>query len=317
MTKTRAASLARRRPIGYWEFLGHLGFGHWSFAIFFGYQHENLSLPGAAWDIGLVWWRSFCRLIHVAARLDCQRLQPTGKSDDTNANVAAQGAFPATRWSVVLNAQDDDPAALAALCRAYWFPLYSFARRKGLADPEDLTQAFFERLLSREILGHARQERGKLRNFLLRAFANFAAEEWRRRGSQKRGGGQPVLEIDALSADERYAMEPHDATTPELEYERAWARELLRQALDKLGHAYAAAGNAGVFGALRDQLAEGSNENSYGRIATSLGMTEGSIRFAAFKLRQRYRATLHDIVAETVADVGEVEAELAHLRTLF
>ena len=136
--------------------------------------------------------------------------------EDASQEAAACAAFPKTRWSVVLEAQDDDPAALAALCSAYWFPLYSYARRRGMADAEDLTQSFFERLLSREVLGHARRERGRLRNFLLRSLTNFAAEEWRKRGAQKRGGGQPVLEFDALSAQERYALEPHAATTPEM-----------------------------------------------------------------------------------------------------
>ena len=187
----------------------------------------------------------------------------------------------------------------------------------GIADAEDLTQAFFERLLLRDVLCHARQERGKLRNFLLRSLTNFAAEEWRKRGAQKRGSGQPVLEIDALSAEERYALEPHDATTPDLEYERAWARELLRQALDKLAADYKEVSNEEVFGALRDQLAEGSADQSYQNIAAALGMSEGSVRFAAFKLRQRYRAALREIVAETVTSMEEVEAELAHLRTLF
>jgi RNA polymerase sigma-70 factor (ECF subfamily) len=218
---------------------------------------------------------------------------------------------------VILDAQNDDPTALASFCRAYWFPLYSYARRMGNADAEDLTQAFFERLLSRDVLCQARRERGRLRNFLLRSLTNFAAEEWRKRGAQKRGSGQPAVEIDALSAKERYALEPHDGTTPELEYERAWAREVLRQALDKLGAAYTAAGNGEVFGALRDQLVEGSADQRYQNIAASLGMTEGSIRFAAFKLRQRYRAALREIVAETVSNMDEVEAELAHLRTLF
>lgn len=219
----------------------------------------------------------------------------------------------------MIGAQEDDPAALATLCRAYWFPLYCFARRTGrsVPDAEDLTQAFFERLLARDLLEQARRERGKLRNFLLRSFENFAAEEWRKQGAQKRGNGQPLLEIDALSTEERLALEPRSDVTPEREYERAWARELLRQALGQLGAAYTQAGNGAVFQALREQLGDGSGERSYAAIAAELGVSEGSARFAAFKLRQRYRAVLHEIVANTVASEDEVEAELAHLRTLF
>lgn len=217
----------------------------------------------------------------------------------------------------MLDAQNSDPAALAALCGIYWYPLYFYARRAGMSDAEDLVQSFFERLLSREILTQARQERGKLRNFLLRSFNNFATEEWRRVGAQKRGGGQPAIEMNSLSAEERYALEPHDATTPELEYERVWARQLLQQALNKLDAAYAAAGNAGIFSALRGQLADDAADQSYQEIASSLGMSEGATRFAAFKLRQRYRATLREIIAETVVSHDEIEAELTHLRNLF
>lgn len=236
-----------------------------------------------------------------------------------NEGVEAGGAFPNTRWSVILEAQNEDPAALAHFCRAYHFPLYSYARRRGMSvtDAEDLTQSFFERLLSRELLGQARRERGKLRTFLLRSFTNFATEYWRKQQAQKRGSGQPLVEMDALQLEERFALEPQDNVTPEVEYERAWARELLRQAVDKLAAHYAAAGKGALFHAFRDQLLEGSSDRSYQAIAASLGLTEASARFAAFKLREQFRGILRAIVAETVADDAEVEAELLHLRGLF
>ena len=43
-------------------------------------------------------------------------------------------AFTTTRWSVVLTAQGESPAAdqaLEKLCRTYWYPLYAFVRRGG------------------------------------------------------------------------------------------------------------------------------------------------------------------------------------------
>lgn len=219
----------------------------------------------------------------------------------------------------MLEAQGDSAEALAQFCGTYWFPLYTFARRMnlGVADAEDLTQSFFERLLSRDLLGQARRDRGRLRSFLLHAFKNFATEEWRRKGAQKRGGGRPVVAIDALSAEERYALEPHDRATPEVEYERAWARELLRQAVDRLGRDYDAAGNGAVFRALRDQLTEGALGRGYLEIATTLGVSESAARFAAFKLRQRFRGVLREIVAETVAAEDEIDDELSRFRALF
>jgi hypothetical protein len=55
--------------------------------------------------------------------------------------------FPTTRWSRVVAAggcaTPDGREALAELCRAYWYPLYVFIRRKGFQpdDAQDLTQA--------------------------------------------------------------------------------------------------------------------------------------------------------------------------------
>src|SRR5436189_2112720 len=92
-------------------------------------------------------------------------------SEDTS---PARSSFPQTRWSMVLSAQADDPAALAELCRAYWYPLYCCARRLTASpdDAEDLTQGFFAALLGRQGLKTAAAERGKLRSFLLGGLKN-------------------------------------------------------------------------------------------------------------------------------------------------
>jgi hypothetical protein len=65
------------------------------------------------------------------------------------------GQLHTTRWSaVLLSAQSQAPgsqAALAELCRIYWYPIYSFIRRRG-SSPEGaqgLTQGFFLHLLDR------------------------------------------------------------------------------------------------------------------------------------------------------------------------
>jgi RNA polymerase sigma-70 factor (ECF subfamily) len=103
--------------------------------------------------------------------------------------------FPMTRWSVVLSARGGDASmatlALSELCEVYWMPLYSFARRTGKSaeDAEDLTQAFFARLIEKDLFSKANAERGKLRSFLLGAFKNFLSDEWDKSRALKRGGG--------------------------------------------------------------------------------------------------------------------------------
>src|SRR6266566_2531622 len=56
---------------------------------------------------------------------------------DTNVEQgdAARGWFQTTHWSVVLGTGLEDTAradaALSNLCRAYWYPVYSYLRRVG------------------------------------------------------------------------------------------------------------------------------------------------------------------------------------------
>ena len=77
------------------------------------------------------------------------------------------------KWSRVVRAGDPaDPearAALEGLCRDYWYPLYAFARRRGLApdDACDLVQGFFADLIERGDLAAVDPERGRFRSFLL------------------------------------------------------------------------------------------------------------------------------------------------------
>ena len=70
-------------------------------------------------------------------------------------------------------------AALATLCQRYWYPLYAFVRRLGHqpADAQDLTQAFFARLLEKQYLRAAEPERGLFRSFLETYVAARTGEE--------------------------------------------------------------------------------------------------------------------------------------------
>ena len=88
--------------------------------------------------------------------------------------------FDSTRWSVVLSAgQRGSPQALATLCESYWYPLYAYVRRrvKSVQDAQDLTQAFFTRLLEKDLLQVADPQRGRFRKrkyvaVILRGFSD-------------------------------------------------------------------------------------------------------------------------------------------------
>ncbi len=229
------------------------------------------------------------------------------------------GSFVTTHWSVVLSAgRADTPHArdaLGRLCQVYWYPLYSYVRGRGYAaeDAQDLTQEFFARLLERNWVGSADPQKGRFRSFLLTAMNHFLADDWDRVKAQKRGGGQRVLPLEAESAETRFQMEPSDPLTPEKIYERRWAQTVLETVFDQLRRAYEAEGKAKLFETLKGGLVQSRGAVPYAALAARLDLSEGALRVAVHRLRQRYRELLRAEIAHTVASPGEVEEELRYL----
>ena len=145
---------------------------------------------------------------------------------------AARTQFTTTRWGVVLAAGQSSPPgateALEKLCRAYWYPLYAYLRRSGrdTHDAQDLTQAFFARLIEKKDFALADREKGKFRFYLLGALKHFLADQHDKATALKRGGGQTFISFDAQTAEQRYHLEPADEATPEKLFERRWALTL-------------------------------------------------------------------------------------------
>jgi RNA polymerase sigma-70 factor (ECF subfamily) len=230
--------------------------------------------------------------------------------------------FVTTHWSVVLTAGRNDTtrarAALEDLCQTYWHPLYAYVRRRGHSseDAQDLTQAFFARLLERNAVGAAAPEKGRFRSFLLASLNHFLSDEWDKARAQKRGGGK-VISFDLQSAETRLGEIPVEKFTPEKAFEHRWAITLLEQVYQRLGEEYRAQDKGTLFDALRTTLAGASDAAPYAELAKQLGLSEGAVKVSVHRLRQRYRGLLRDTIADTVSGPDEVEDELRYLfRTL-
>lgn len=231
-------------------------------------------------------------------------------------------AFGSTRWSVVRAAGGDGPAARAALetlCRDYWLPVYGFVRRRvpNRDDALDLTQGFFADLLERRSVDAAERSRGRFRAFLLTALKNYLANARAKAAAGKRGGGRPLLSLDAQTADGRLGRQPVDAATPDRHFERLWAVAVLDRALGRLEAEQAAAGRAAAFRTLRPLLTGDDGAEGYAAPARELGLTEQAARAAVYRLRKRYRDLLRDEIARTVSSPDEIDEELRRLFTAF
>jgi RNA polymerase sigma factor (sigma-70 family) len=227
--------------------------------------------------------------------------------------------FPTTNWSRIVAAGDPSVPlareALAELCRAYWFPLYAYIRRRGYAPDRalDLTQDLFVRLLEKDVLAAADPARGRFRTFLRAVCADFLANRRDRENTLKRGGGRPIVPIDSNEAEGRYARELAHELTPERIFDRNWALILLGRVLEQLREEYHAAGQATTFEALCPVLIDGPRAVAYAALAARLGTTEGAVRVAVHRLRRRYGGRLREEIAATVDQPAEVDDEIRDL----
>jgi DNA-directed RNA polymerase specialized sigma24 family protein len=230
-------------------------------------------------------------------------------------------AFATTHWSLVLAAQGQSAAAEAALeelCRIYWRPLYAFACRQGY-DPEearDLTQGFFQLLLTRRDFDAARREKGRLRSYLLVSFKHFLGGERRRDMTIKRGHGQWLIPLEELHATDRAGLAAGgliDSLSADRLYQRRWASTLIEHVLRRLKKEYRATGNAFLFDSLKLLLPDEPDAPSRAELAARLGMTDNALRQAFHRFRHRYQMLLREEIGHTVADPCEIEDELRQL----
>jgi RNA polymerase sigma-70 factor (ECF subfamily) len=245
--------------------------------------------------------------------------QPQSQDSPNPAHSRGAEVFATTHWSVVLAARDPDSpdaqAALARLCQTYWYPVYCCVRRHGRSpeDAQDLTQAFFAKLIEKKQISFADPERGRFRTFLLRSLENFLKNEYEKASSQKRGGGQDIVSLDVALAEDRYQSEPATELGPEQLFERKWASTLINETMNHLRRELSVTGREELFDQLEPHLWGDDTSTPYSAIATRLHMTVVAVRVTLHRLRSRYRALLREEIAQTIAEPAELEDEMRRL----
>ena len=232
--------------------------------------------------------------------------------------------FVTTHWSVVGKCASNDEladAALTQLCRDYWPPLYSFARRRGYspADAQDLVQGFFASFLQTRAYAQTDRNKGKFRSFMLASLKHYMANTWDREHALKRGGGREfvLLEADMEAVESLFASAPTAAVLDEEQhYEERWAAALVACALARLGTEFGDGPKERLFGELKPFLCGGVGLPSQEEIARRLELPINTLRSHLSRLRVRYCELLRDEVARTIGRADDVDEELRHLRRL-
>jgi RNA polymerase sigma-70 factor (ECF subfamily) len=206
-------------------------------------------------------------------------------------------------------------AALEKLCRSYWYPIYVFLRRSGWMthDAEDLTQAFFERVLQKDYLRGVDRTKGKFRSFLLAMLRHFLANHRRDARAQKRGGRAQFVLLEDEMADEQHLRSAFADATAEQSFDRQWAMTLLEKVLAQLQEEYQSTKKAALFDQLKFFLTGEKRVRSYAELAVKLNSTEAALQMAVSRMRRRYGELLRAEIASTVSTPEEAEDELRAL----
>lgn len=204
------------------------------------------------------------------------------------------------------------------LCRRYWPPIYAWLRHQGHSahDAEDLVQSLFEEILGGEVLAGLERDRGRFRSFLIALAKNRAVDEYRRRRAEKRGGRVVMVVLDQ-ELGEALAASTREGDSPEVAFDRNWARAVIGGALEELAANYEAAGRGELFRVLRPVLFGAAGEGGYEAMGAALGMSRGAVAMSVKRLRERFGELVAQRVADTVGGAGEVREEVRYLLSLF
>lgn len=230
-----------------------------------------------------------------------------------------------TPWTaVILAAQNGDAMTrtrcLSELAEKYYEPVRTYIGAVSEAyHPEivdDLTQGFFHKFLEKELVDKANREVGMFRQFLKTAVRNYVKDEIAR-GARK-NPTSPFAKHAPLPAGE-LSFAGKRSRSPEEEFDRRWAKDLLADAVmafkaDCFDH-----GKIHYYAVFERHVlaADEFGDPDYGETAKHLHITEKDVANHLHRAKKRFQALLIEMVCATVKNREDAEKELATLRQYF
>ena len=215
--------------------------------------------------------------------------------------------WPTTQWELLgdLSSHAQEIArrrALEKLCAAYDRPILAYLVHIGFSqhDAEDVRQGFFaDVVLKRDLLGRARQSRGRLRDWIRRSLRNYDSNIWRNRGAAKRDGAWQREGCEEICAAEIAvgAIAPR-VETPEEVFAREWGRNVIERAHTRLDEEYARKEQSVLCETLKPHLVRWAAPPSQEEVARALGISATSLSSELTRLRIRFRHVLLLLLSE-------------------
>jgi RNA polymerase sigma-70 factor (ECF subfamily) len=233
--------------------------------------------------------------------------------------------FPTTHWSQVESAgmesaQPRKPA-MEELLRQYMPPMRAhllLRRRVGAEQVDDLLQSFISgKVLASGLLGHADRTRGRFRTFLLTALDRFVISQQRHAHAGKRGAHR----TQSLDAGPDPPNLPEAACGRGDTFDVEWARQILRQALERMRTQCEAEGRADLWGVFRSRVIGptllGEKPAAYDDVIARYSYRTPSQLWNAVRSgKQMFASTLRQVISQYTDSSDQIEEELADLREI-
>jgi RNA polymerase sigma factor (sigma-70 family) len=237
-------------------------------------------------------------------------------TDDTGIG-GSRSKFPTTHHYAILAARSNDSVersrAMEVIIAAYWKPVYKYTRvqwRKSNEDAKDLTQAFFTRILEKEILENFDPSRAKFRTYLRTCLDGFLANEQKAAERQKRGGDAIILSLDYESAEgELKQMEIPDSQNTEEYFEKEWVRSFFDFCLMELKKNLETKGKLVQFHLFERYHMEGVEGITYDVLAAEFGISVSNVTNYLAAVRREFRKIVLDRLRQLTATDEEFARE--------
>jgi DNA-directed RNA polymerase specialized sigma24 family protein len=221
-------------------------------------------------------------------------------------------AFPKTVMDLLSGLRDPSAearqVALGELGLRYWKPVYTYIRLtwpRPNEEAKDLAQGFFLWLLEGDRLKNYDRERSGFRTYLKLLLKHFVNRQDEARECLKRGGGRQVV---PLGADD--ALPDPGSGDPERLFDRAWRRDLLDGALERVRRRYNASGKSKQFQAFEEyDLRSGSDRPTYGKLAEQMGLKVTDVHNYLFAIREEIREEVRAEISRTTSTPDQFREE--------
>jgi len=173
-------------------------------------------------------------------------------------------------------------------------------------------------MLRRQAFRAVASEKGRFRTFLIQCLKNHLRDELDKKTAAKRGGGKPIASLDQTNGEGTKINQPASKNpSPDLEYDRAWAKSVLNNSFRKLEEECSRQKIPAMYAALEPVIFCDDTASPYREIGLQLGMSEAAVKMAASRIRARLRELVREEVMQTVANDQDWQEEVRYLIQLF